>query len=125
VQRERPPRRTAARDNAATVPLTADAPQPAVVDVSGRPFDARAIRRILGAYGDSADDGDIGALTELAALKRDVDHLIEVRVKAMIQLGYSWREIGDALGFGKSWTAERFGHLGAARRPGGQPADKR
>ena len=93
--------------------------------MTGRHFDPRAIRRILAAYADSAGDGDIGSLSELVELNDVIADLIEKRVKRMLELGYSWRQIADALGIRKSWAHERYGRLGSSRRPGGQPADRR
>jgi hypothetical protein len=93
--------------------------------MSRRTWTARDVQRVLAAYADSADDGDIGALGELAELHAELDHLIEVRVKAMIALGYSWRQIGEALGVTKQRAHQRWRHLGGARYSGGQPADRR
>jgi hypothetical protein len=93
--------------------------------MSRRAWTIRDVRRVLAAFADTTDDGDIGALTELAELHRELDHLIDVRVKAMIALGYSWRQIGAAVQPTKQRAHQRWRHLGGARHPGGQPADRR
>jgi hypothetical protein len=72
-------------------------------------------------------DGDLVALAELAALRQELDGYV---VDAVAQLRHStrpapWAEIGLTLGTTPQAAQQRYGKVGGARRPGGQPGHLR
>jgi hypothetical protein len=82
----------------------------------------RLLRAYVRRVGDG--DGDLVALAELAALRDELDaHLLD----AVARLRHStrpasWSEIGLALGTSAQAAQQKYGKVGGARRPGGQPA---
>jgi hypothetical protein len=85
----------------------------------------RLLRAYVRRIGDG--DGDLVALVELAALRDEIDAYL---VDAVAQLRHStrpasWAEIGLAFGISRQTAQERYGKVGGARRPGGQPGHLR
>ncbi len=66
------------------------------------------VRRILRAYSRRVGDRDIAALAGLADLTREVDAATLAAVRGLRESGYSWAEIGSALGTSKQAAAQRF-----------------
>lgn len=67
--------------------------------------------RILRAYGTAAkaDELDTTSLEQLRALRVALDHQTGEVVRALHSGGYSWQDIGDALGMDRSNAAKRYG----------------
>lgn len=72
---------------------------------------ARRIHRALAARVAAADPED---LSELVALREDVDDTIRTAVTGIVAGGRSWAEVATALGVTKQAAWERYG---AARAP--------
>lgn len=85
------------------------------------------VRRVLRAYGRRVGAGDIAALPELVALEAELAAAIEDAVRQLRAepFCYSWTQIGDVLGVTRQAALKRWGHVGGARMPGGQPAGLR
>jgi hypothetical protein len=85
----------------------------------------RLLRAYVRRIGDG--DGDLAALAELAALRDELEaHLVDaVAVLRHSTRPASWTEIGMALGTTPQAAQQRYGKVGGARRPGGQPAHLR
>ena len=95
--------------------------------VSGRPVCVADVRRWLRTLARHVGDGQI---EELGALARLEDELHGNIVDAVARLRsephcYSWSMIGKALGVSPQAAQQRFGKVGGARRPGGQPGHLR
>lgn len=91
---------------------------------------AAMVGRMLRAYGRRARETggmDIDALTQLAAIQKELDQQTEEVVAALRADGYSWSDIGGALGLDRSAAYRRYHHLDTdtARKPGGQPGHLR
>jgi hypothetical protein len=69
----------------------------------------------------------IAALPELVALETELAAAIEDAVRQLRAepFCYSWTQIGDVLGVSRQAALKRWGHVGGARVPGGQPAGLR
>jgi hypothetical protein len=81
-------------------------------------------RRLMRAYVRRITaEGDLGDLGEFAELLEEAEgHLIDiVAVLRHEPWSYSWAEIGDTLGISRQAVQQRYGKVGGARRPGGQP----
>jgi hypothetical protein len=90
---------------------------------------ARFVGNVIKSYGKKAKAGELDttSLTQLAELQAILDaQKVEV-VHGLRTLGYSWQEIGDALGVTKAAAFKKFGESpeGSPRKPGGQPAELR
>ena len=86
------------------------------------------VRRILAALRRRVVHADIDALAELFALRADLDEQITTAVAAVRhdpETPASWSDIGRAAGIDRSDAYRKFGHVGGARRPGGQPGNLR
>ena len=79
-------------------------------EVENAAFDA-FVRRILRAYARRVANGDIEALTALAALSSDVDTVTRLAVAGLrtTPYSYSWSEIADRLGISKQAAQQRYG----------------
>lgn len=54
--------------------------------------------------------GDDDALPLLGQLQRDLDAATQVAVTALRErVGYSWRDVGEALGVSRSWAQQKYG----------------
>lgn len=69
----------------------------------------RFVRRIVAAHGRRVADGDIEALSDLAALSDDVTAALTSAVGELHDSGYSWAEIGARLGTSRQNVFKRFG----------------
>lgn len=68
---------------------------------------------------------DLTGLAGLTALVADVDNVLAATVREMrARHGWSWQQVGDALGITRQAAQQRFGGEGI-RRAGGQPAHMR
>jgi hypothetical protein len=67
------------------------------------------LRRCLVAYRRRVAVGDIDALPELAAMERELDHTIRDAVAGLIDKGYSYTDVGVALGITRQGAWNRFG----------------
>lgn len=88
------------------------------------------VRRLLRAYTKRArQDGgvDIDALKQLAEIQAELDTQTAEVVAALRADGWSWNDIGQALGLDRSAAYRRYKHLDpdTARKPGGQPGHLR
>jgi tellurite resistance protein len=97
--------------------------------------------RMVRSYGRKALAGDLDttALEYMADLQREVDAQMVATVAALRSEaggGYSWAQIGEAMGMTRTAAFKRYAHLvedlvetgevpEAARVPGGQPAHLR
>ncbi len=66
------------------------------------------VRRVLRAYSRRVGDRDVEGLAGLAALAAEVDAATLDAVRGLRASGYSWAEIGKALGTSKQAAAQRF-----------------
>lgn len=66
------------------------------------------VRRIVKAYSRRVADRDIEALTGLAELQADVDQAMRDAVAQLVAQGYSWADIGRALGITRQGAFRRF-----------------
>lgn len=86
------------------------------------------VRRMIRALRDRAvTAGDLDLLADVHCLHDDLDRVESDIVTALRGYPYacSWRDIGNALGIGRSAAQERFRKAGGIRRPGGQEAKYR
>jgi hypothetical protein len=85
------------------------------------------VKRILKAYGKRIGAGDIAALPELVALEGELAATIEDAVRQLRAEPwcYSWAQIGKVLGITRQAAEKKWGHVGGARKVGGQPSDRR
>lgn len=84
----------------------------------------RFVHRILAALATRVGDADIDMLTGLADLPRTVEDLLAVTVHRLRdEHGYSWTDIGRALGITKQSAHQRFGRQANpdAPHPSGPP----
>jgi DNA-directed RNA polymerase specialized sigma24 family protein len=86
--------------------------------------------RMLRAFGRRAgQDGgmDIDALRQLTDIQRELTEQTEQVVAALRGEGFSWAEIGEALGMDRSAAYRKYKHVEpeGARKPGGQPGHLR
>ena len=66
-------------------------------------------RRILRAYARRISAGDIDALADITTLAADIDNAIRHAVTGLRETGYSWAEIGAALGVTRQAAQQRWG----------------
>jgi len=111
------------------VPGVVTVPTPERPDGAGDTAEYLAfVRRILAALRRRVVHADIDALAELFALRADLDEQITTAVAAVRhdpETPASWSDIGRAAGIDRSDAYRKFGHVGGARRPGGQPGNLR
>lgn len=67
------------------------------------------VRRVLRAYSRRVADRDIDGLTGLAQLAADVDAATAAAVAQLQAAGYSWADIGRALGITRQGAFQRYG----------------
>ena len=84
-------------------------------------------RRILGAMSKRVSAGDVAALPDLLGLQADLDRFIDEAVAGLRAepWAYSWAQIADVVGTSRQAAQKRWGHLGGARKVGGQPTELR
>ena len=71
---------------------------------------AAFVQRVIGAYSRRVASGDIDALTGMAALSGDLDRAIVEAITALrARHGYSWADIGRALGITRQAAQQRWG----------------
>lgn len=70
---------------------------------------AKFLQRALRAYTRRIADGDIEALTDLAALTADLEHATGQAVAALHAYGYSWADIAYRLGTTRQAAHQRYG----------------
>lgn len=75
------------------------------------------VGRMLRAAGRRVAEGDEFELSELAALRDEVEGVISAAVDAWRSQGRSWATIGDALGISKQGAQQRYGRTPATERP--------
>jgi hypothetical protein len=88
---------------------------------------SKFVARVVRAAGRRVADGDIDGLSELVALRADLDAAIE---NAVIGLraephAQSWGAIAARLGVTRQAAMQRWPQARGARRPGGQPSHLR
>lgn len=90
-------------------------------------IDRRVLSRMLRAYSRHVGDGALHQLPELADLEEELHgHLLDAVARLRAEPWcYSWAQIGRALGVSAQAAQQRFGKVGGARRPGGQPVHLR
>lgn len=67
------------------------------------------VRRMLRAAGRRVAEADEVELSDLAALRSDVDEVIATAVASWRSQGRSWATIGEALGISKQGAQQRYG----------------
>lgn len=73
-------------------------------------FNAQDVRRIIRAHGRTvAETGTEVDLEELADLRREIEDAVTLAVAGLCRRGWSWSNIGDALGVTKSAAYQRYG----------------
>ncbi len=95
--------------------------------MSGDWLDAAMVSRCLRALARHVGDGALHDLAELARLDQEVHgHLLDAVARLRAEPWcYSWSAIGQELGVSAQAAQQRFGKVGGARRPGGQPGHLR
>lgn len=73
------------------------------------------VRRVLRAYSRRVADRDIEGLAGLAQLAADVDAATVAAVDQLHAAGYSWDDIGQALGISRQGAWQRFGRKKLSR----------
>lgn len=72
-------------------------------------FGVRDVLRIVEAMGGRVTDGDVTELHKFQTLAIAVDRITGDAARAFHSAGYSWAEIGRALGITKQAAQQRFG----------------
>lgn len=87
----------------------------------------RGVRGLITAYPKWADRFGPVALGDVWRLRSILDNVIDQIVDKCLADPWSasWTEIGDQTGMSKQAAQKRWGYLGSARRPGGQPGNLR
>lgn len=67
------------------------------------------VGRVLKAAGKRAGRADPEDLAELVALREDFDLAVDMAVAGLRETGYSWSQIGGALGMTRQSAQERWG----------------
>ena len=67
------------------------------------------VSRVLRAAGRRAGRADPEDLAELVALREDLDLAVDMAVAGLRDTGYSWAQIGAALGITRQSAQERWG----------------
>ncbi|MCP2341019.1 hypothetical protein [Actinomadura rupiterrae] len=70
---------------------------------------AAFLRRVLRAYVRRIGQGDIDALSDLAALEIEIDHMLHTAVTSLRACGYSWADIGNATAVTRQAAHQRWG----------------
>ena len=70
---------------------------------------AAFLRRVIRAYSRRIADGDIEAITTMAALATDFDTAIRQAITGLRQYGYSWADIAMRLGITRQGAQQRWG----------------
>ena len=71
---------------------------------------AAFIQRVIRAYSRRIASGDIDALTAMATLSADLDYAMADAITALrARHGYSWTDIGRALGITRQAAQKRWG----------------
>ena len=71
---------------------------------------AAFVQRVIRAYSRRIACGDIDALTAMAAQSADLDHAVYGAITALrARHGYSWADIGRALGITRQAAQKRWG----------------
>lgn len=86
-----------------------------------------AVSRLVRSFAKNTVDG-YGGLSELyaiAELRRELDDVIDtIAAHLLANEDYSYREIGQALGFSRQWARRRYAGM-SSRPSGGQPGNLR
>jgi hypothetical protein len=69
---------------------------------------AAMVRRVIRRYGERVGDADPVDLTTMVEISREFDHAVRVAVRGLRAAGFTWREIGEALGTSKEAALMRF-----------------
>jgi hypothetical protein len=67
------------------------------------------VRRVIVGAGRRVGRGDIEALTELVAVRDNLEEAIAVAVQGLRTFGYSWADIGRVVGTTKQAAQQRYG----------------
>lgn len=78
---------------------------------------AAMMRRMVARYGERVGDADPVDLTTMVEIGREFDHAIRVAVRGLRDAGFTWREIGEALGTSKEAALMRFRESAPKPRP--------
>jgi len=78
---------------------------------------AAMMRRLIRRYGERVGDADPIDLTTMVEISREFDHAIRVAVRGLRAAGFTWREIGEALGTSKEAALMRFREQAPKPRP--------
>lgn len=87
----------------------------------------RSLWRLIANYGRRIREGGTGILADAVALRDALDQVIDAGVDDCRggTWSASWTEIGAATNMTKQAAQQRWGSLGGARKPGGQPSSLR
>ncbi len=86
------------------------------------------VRRVLRGMSERVGSADIVALRGMVELRDELERSIEGAIRGLRHdpdLPASWDAIGQALGVTRQAAQQRYGTVGGARRPGGQPGNWR
>ena len=97
--------RPARRRSAVNKPLTPKRRTRAVENDEYAAF----IRRVIRAYSRRVADGDIEAITTMAALSADFDTAIRQAITGLRAFGYTWADIALRLGITRQGAQQRWG----------------
>jgi len=86
-------------------PLTPNRPRRVVENDEYAAF----IRRVIRAYSRRVADGDIEAISALAATADQIDTAIKDAITGLRAIGYSWADIGLRLGVTRQAAQQRWG----------------
>lgn len=78
---------------------------------------AAMMRRMIRRYGERVGDADPCDLTTMLEVKAEFDHAIRIAVRGLREAGFTWREIGEALGTSKEAALMRFRETEPKPRP--------
>ena len=85
---------------------------------------AAFIRRIIRAYSRRVADGDIEAITTMAALADDFDTATRQAITGLRAFGYTWADIALRLGITRQGAQQRWGdNPDTVTDPGSTPTD--
>jgi hypothetical protein len=73
---------------------------------------AAFVRRVLAAYSRRVAAGDIEAITEMAAIAREMDTALRDAIAGLRTCGYSWADIAARLGITRQGAQQRWGEPG-------------
>lgn len=86
------------------------------------------IHRVLANLGERVGDADPEALREMVELREELETHIETAIRKLRNnedLPATWTDIGEAMGITRENACRKYGHVGGARQPGGQPGNWR